>query len=432
MKLAIYTNSISPHQLPLMRELAASFGAGNVLYAYESTESKGRRSLGWNQVPEQWCRQASECSPVLETCDTLLVGGLRPVDLMEKRAAGGLRTLYMSERWFKPPIGIFRLLHPKYFLMAWRIVRLIRGSQSVAYLSIGIHSACDMVRLCGLFAGDLRCLFRAPRLEFERKPGGRVFLARIPRAKRVAGGDALAGVRRSGAEIATREGKKYCLDKIRMWGYFVRSSEFGVKSSEVQEGSLDQTHNSQLINHNSFKVLWVGRFLKWKCVDTVIRAVGKLSTRSKCRLPAGSSDVAAAEAEASTRLNITLDIYGTGPEEAHLKHLAAKYGDAIRFYPPVPIDKVRNLMRTHDAYVLSSNAYEGWGAVVSEALEEGMKVIGTYEAGASATMLPKERLFHAGEWRALAGLLEKECLNELPPCAIGDWSAAEASRFLAR
>jgi glycosyltransferase involved in cell wall biosynthesis len=110
--------------------------------------------------------------------------------------------------------------------------------------------------------------------------------------------------------------------------------------------------------------------------------------------------------------------------------LAAKYDDVIQFHPPVPIDEVRKLMREHDVYVLASDAYEGWGAVVNEALEEGMRVIGTFEAGASAAMLPKERLFHCGDYKALATLLEKECKGELPPCSIGDWTAEKAAKRL--
>jgi glycosyltransferase involved in cell wall biosynthesis len=83
-------------------------------------------------------------------------------------------------------------------------------------------------------------------------------------------------------------------------------------------------------------------------------------------------------------------------------------------------------MRAHDVYVLSSNAYEGWGAVVSEALEEGMKVVGTYEAGASATILPESNLFHAGDWSWLKDLLQKDILK----ADIGLWSAKNAAKVL--
>lgn len=71
-----------------------------------------------------------------------------------------------------------------------------------------------------------------------------------------------------------------------------------------------------------------------------------------------------------------------------------------------------------------------WGAALNEALEEGMSAIGTYEAGASAAMLPKERLYHAGDVKALARLLEAEYRGTLPPCSIGEWTAKSAAKRL--
>ena len=99
---------------------------------------------------------------------------------------------------------------------------------------------------------------------------------------------------------------------------------------------------------------------------------------------------------------LSLDIYGAGPEEVRLKKMAAKYGNVITFHPPVTMAEVRAVMRRHDVYVFASNSFDGWGAVVPEALEEGMLVIGTYEAGASSALLPRENLFHCGDRRALA------------------------------
>ena len=73
--------------------------------------------------------------------------------------------------------------------------------------------------------------------------------------------------------------------------------------------------------------------------------------------------------------------------------------------------------------------------MVSEALEEGMRVLGTFEAGASATMLPRERLFRAGDWRRLAELLsacrEDSCEGGAAP-GIGAWSASFAAEALFR
>jgi glycosyltransferase involved in cell wall biosynthesis len=82
-------------------------------------------------------------------------------------------------------------------------------------------------------------------------------------------------------------------------------------------------------------------------------------------------------------------------------------------------------MREHDVYVLASNGYEGWGAVVSEALEEGMKVIGTYEAGSSATILPKECLFKSGDYVVLRKMLADSA--GLPLLDKEIWSAKNAA-----
>jgi glycosyltransferase involved in cell wall biosynthesis len=165
------------------------------------------------------------------------------------------------------------------------------------------------------------------------------------------------------------------------------------------------------------RVLWVGRLLNLKRVDTIVRAIGENANLKRVddSLP-----------------KITLDVYGIGPEECRLKKMAKKWGDAIRFYPPVSIDMVRKLMHEHDMYVLASDAHEGWGAVVSEALVEGMRVFATYESGSGATMLPDECLFRAGDWRRLACLLRGAASESTKVQGIGAWSVAEGvERMLA-
>lgn len=410
MKFAFFTNIISPHQMPLARELVNLLGADEYRYVYTEAEEKERTKLGWGNEGEGWCLHGDENTAVLSEADVLM-SGVRAPNLFEKRAKEGKTTLYCSERWFKPPIGFLRVFVPSYFKMARRIVKLLNESENFYYLPMGIHAARDMARLCGLMNGDWKCLFRAPKLDFERKPGGRVFSD---------------GVKECGSE-----GVRECVGKMRMWGYFVEeglgvrgqelvsdSSEFRVGSLELGDGlvisgqeivdSEKGFDSSELgvkeCGSEGVKVLWVGRLLVLKRVDTIIKAVGECAKSKK----------------------ITLDIYGIGPEEAKLKKLAAKYGDAIKFYPPVPINEVRKLMREHDVYVLSSNGYEGWGAVVSEALEEGMAVIGTHEAGSCATILPESNLFHAGDWRRLKELLE----GDVERVGIGKWTAKSAAGVL--
>ena len=106
-------------------------------------------------------------------------------------------------------------------------------------------------------------------------------------------------------------------------------------------------------------------------------------------------------------------------------------GLPITFLQPQPIGRIREILRAHDVYVLASDASEGWGAALNEALEEGLHALGTYEAGSSATILHESDLFHAGDWRTLASLLIR-CANEkregtLKGQGIGEWSAEKAA-----
>lgn len=140
-------------------------------------------------------------------------------------------------------------------------------------------------------------------------------------------------------------------DWMRMWGYFVAPSD---GAAPRQTGIKPR---------RAVRVLWVGRLLAWKRVHTLFRAV----------------------AACLERFPIELTVVGDGPERGALerlgRHLFARHLAALTFRHSVPIGEVRTLMRSHDVYALPSNGYEGWGAVVNEALEEGMIVLGTRQAG---------------------------------------------------
>jgi len=166
-------------------------------------------------------------------------------------------------------------------------------------------------------------------------------------------------------------------DSILSWGYFVEESKYETKPVRREGDSV-------------LKVLYIGRLLKLKRVDTIIKAVALANHQTK-------------DGE-----KITLDIYGNGPEEKQLKALAQKIeaktaSSPVTFYPAVPLSEVRSIMRDHDLVVFASNAFDGWGAVVSEALSEGIPVLGTYETGASVTLLQRNSLFYSGDYRELAG-----------------------------
>lgn len=352
MTVALYTNIISPHQLPLAREIVRRIGRENYRYIYTDDFHAERTEMGWHcdqaddvrclrfdfrqQLPEN-----AEARDWLENCDLLLCCP-RDLGLIERRCQRGRRTYYVNERWFKPPWEYLRMVVPSFRRMARKFISLVNEYEEFRLLPIGVHACRDFRRL---------------------------------------------GV---------------ASDKMTTWGYFVEPSRYRMpwQKSELPRQTL--------------RVLWVGRMLPLKRVDTLLKAV------ACCR----------------ERFPISLTIVGDGLLRSKLERLAKQmFGsqlNGVHFEHSVSIGKVRELMRSHDVYVLPSNGYEGWGAVVSEALEEGMTVFGTHEAGSCATMLPNSQLFHVGDWRRLACLLE---MFHLEPQKFDNggpflWTAARAAERL--
>ena len=455
MKFTFFTNCISPHQVPLAKALIKRLGRENYRYVYTDELTAERMAMGWGDVLKEQGAvfiQRGEDAFELLNADVLLSGN-RTVGLFERRNQFGKKTWYCSERWFKPPLGFFRVFVPSYFKMAWRFVQCFK-SEPFEYLPMGIHAARDMVRLMGFLNGDVRCLFRAPKVAFESRPGGAIVALKDAIDAGVLSQDEIAFGKKHGFVQIPKEywGKvepRNVYAKMRLWGYFVEpgkktiegalrqwpvasgefpsathSGAYWPDGADVQDcqceinheiherhekGADAQTRNWELGTRNCregaprLRVLWVGRMLKLKRVDTLVKACLAKDLRER----------------------VELHLYGHGPEEQRLRDLA---NDAphIHFHDFVPVEQVRDLMRSHDIYIFPSNASDGWGAVVSEALEEGMQVFGTIEAGASATILPPTHLFNAGDVTRLCELLK----TQLQKVAIGEWTAEKGAHWL--
>lgn len=79
-----------------------------------------------------------------------------------------------------------------------------------------------------------------------------------------------------------------------------------------------------------------------------------------------------------------LDIYGDGPERASLEQLVSrlKLYDRVLFLGPVSNSDVQRALATSDCAVLPSR-FDGWGALVNEALAAGTPTICSAECGAA-------------------------------------------------
>lgn len=367
MTFCLYVNQITPHLMPLAQEMLALLGEDNVRYVYVKALGAARSNLGWSSAAASWVinknERPEEAANWLRTAD-ILICERRDLDLWRQRIDSGKGMYYTCERWYKPFIlgrmfgrdiclsGMLRLLHPGFFKMAWQVSQLFKSNQ-ICYLADGVYAAQDFVKTLDLFKGRIFRMGKASNFKIEQRPLGRF------------------------------EGHP----NIRNWGYFVAPSK----------GDMTERKKSDAARK---RVLWVGRFLHWKRLDTLVRACGSLPS-------------------------VILDIYGAGPMESSIREMASRYAN-VHVFPPVPYVQVRELMRTYDIYVLPSNSWEGWGAVVNEALEENMSVLGSIESGASRTLLSEDSLFHCWDWKLLANMIEYSHKSG----QIGAWSVHQAARSI--
>ena len=350
-KFVLYTVCISPHQLPFMRLIADSLPSGEYLYIYTDILENGRKELGWAEEQESWLvyekNSPEECRRWLEECD-VLISGIRDFDLFEKRIRNGKTTIYSSERWFKPVLlkgfsipGVLKLLHPGYLKTVLRFRRLLRDANNqFCYYPISMNAARDAALICS----------GTSDIEFERKPGGNVI----------------------------SNWDEIWKNKLHLWGYFVESSKSDRKIQAEERALL----RSELIEgKRPLRILWVGRMLALKNVDRIIKAFRLAVAKS------GDGEM-------------TLTLVGDGPEKAKLVEMSA--GLPVEFKPFVPINEVRQIMREHDLYIFASNSFDGWGAVISEAIEERMMVLASRDSGAGATVLPEECIFDCEDVKGLS------------------------------
>lgn len=319
MKILQVSNIVSHHQLPLAQELLQLAGEDNFRFAAIQAPCEERLKLGWGNDSAPWILRVGEnesdriaFEEWWDAADIVLCGE-RLLGPFGRRLACGKLTFYFSERWWKPPIGRARLLHPGFARMAWQFHRLAT-SPVFHYLPIGGYAASDMLT------------------------------------------------------VASFVGRAW------QWGYFTPGPD-SAWSCATRSGV--------------FRVLWAGRMLAWKRVDTLIKAFAHLLKLHP-------------EAE--------LTLIGSGPESHRLAVLAKRLlpVGSYRFLPAQPVEIVRQHMREHHVYVLPSSSYEGWGAVINEAMAEGCVVIASNAGGAAKTMIEHGRnglLFDSGNIQALAACL---------------------------
>lgn len=123
-----------------------------------------------------------------------------------------------------------------------------------------------------------------------------------------------------------------------------------------------------LLKNNSsdtYKFVFVGQLIKRKGIDLLLKALGLLTSN-----------------------NWKLDIFGTGSELDSLKRLTIKQGinEKVHFKGVLPNSVMKKHLKNYDTLVLPSR-FDGWGAVINEAISSGLKVICSNRCGASQLVI---------------------------------------------
>ena len=138
------------------------------------------------------------------------------------------------------------------------------------------------------------------------------------------------------------------------WGYF------------TQVGNLDDKIFES--NAQEVRLMWCARFIPLKHAELPIKMAKRL-----CDLGC----------------KFILDYYGDGPERVNCESMVEKLGlkDVVRFYGNRPNDEILRAMTNHDVLLFTSNRFEGWGAVMNEAMANGCAVVASDAIGSTPYLL---------------------------------------------
>lgn len=166
-------------------------------------------------------------------------------------------------------------------------------------------------------------------------------------------------------------------NKIYPFGYFV-------EKIDLNKNYFNQYNERR---NNKFHLIFIGQLIKRKGVDTLLRALGELE-----------------------EIDWFLDILGDGEERRNIENLCkslnlSKY---VKFHGSKKNIKTREFLQTADLLVLPSR-FDGWGAVVNEALMNGVPVVCSDKCGAKDLIKDSFRgdIFKFGSLSDLCKILEK-------------------------
>lgn len=152
------------------------------------------------------------------------------------------------------------------------------------------------------------------------------------------------------------------------WGYFPDSIEYS--SADLSE----QRKKEKLM------VLWAGRFLTWKHPEMAVQLAQRLTSEG---------------------IDFELNMIGDGETYSKTEHMIQTFGlnATVHLLGSMSPKQVREKMLSSDIFLATSDYYEGWGAVVNEAMNSGSVVIASHAMGSVPYLMKHNEnglVYHSG------------------------------------
>jgi glycosyltransferase involved in cell wall biosynthesis len=148
---------------------------------------------------------------------------------------------------------------------------------------------------------------------------------------------------------------------------------------------------SRLIGNANF--VFIGSLNWWKSVKTILKADRTLNSyKYRCKIA----------------------LVGDGKERQKLTNFTLKNNlENVNFLGTKKNSEISNILGSNDILILPS-IYDGWGAVINEALMNGLYIICSNRCGAKDLLRDKECgiVFEAGNYFQLASIM-KDCINNI-------------------
>lgn len=157
------------------------------------------------------------------------------------------------------------------------------------------------------------------------------------------------------------------------WGYFPETRRYN-------------DENQLFSSKDPLQILWCGRFLGWKHPLDAIKIAKRLKMEG---------------------IPFKLNMIGGGPEDVKLRQVVTdeKLDKFVSFMGTMTPEQVRDHMEHAGLFLFTSDAQEGWGAVLNEAMNSGCAVIASDAIGAVPYLMQDTKngvVYHSGNLNELA------------------------------